>query len=210
MEYNFIAIEGNIGAGKTSLTKKISADFGASEILEEFENNPFLPKFYKDPETHAFSLELFFLAERYNQLKKVLASPGLFENFTVADYFINKSLIFAKATLKGDEYDLFLKLYQIMYANLPKPELLVYLYLNVGKLQQNIAKRGRSYEQDIKSSYLYSIQENYIDFLKKQSDLRVLLIDCNDIDFVNNSRDYDRVIDAIKKPYKKGINRVLL
>lgn len=210
MEYKFIAIEGNIGAGKTSLTKKLAADFGARIILEEFENNPFLPKFYKNPDQHAFSLELFFLAERYNQLKKILSAPDLFENLTVADYFINKSLIFARATLGQDEYDLFHKLYHIMYSSLPKPELLVYLYVNIDNLQRNIAKRGREYEQNIQAEYLFKIQENYIDFLKKQTDFRVLLIDCNAIDFVNRKEDYDRVVAGIKKPYEKGINRLLL
>jgi len=148
--YQFIAIEGNIGAGKTSLAKLIAEKCNAKLILEEFEDNSFLPKFYKDPERFAFPLELSFLAERFQQLKDKLASKDMFKTFTIADYFINKSLIFSRKTLQTDEFKLYNTLFEIINQSLIKPDLLVYLYANVDTLQSNIKKRGRDYEQEIK------------------------------------------------------------
>lgn len=206
--YHFITIEGNIGAGKTSLATKIAEDFDAKLILEQFEDNSFLPKFYKDPDRFAFPLELSFLAERYQQLKDKIGVRDLFKSFTVSDYFINKSLIFSRKTLSTDEFKLYQRLFNIINQSLVKPELLVYLYANVDRLQANIKMRGRNYEQDIENQYLEQIQESYFDFIKQQSDMRILIIDTNNLDFVKNKEDYDYITSLIFKEYSTGIHRI--
>ena len=210
MKYNYIAIEGNIGAGKTSLSTRISEQFNAKLILEHFEDNSFLPKFYEEPDRYAFPLEMSFLAERYQQLKEQLTFQDLFKSFTISDYFINKSLIFSRKTLQKDEYLLYSKLFNIIISSLPQPDLLVYLYLDVDKLKQNIIKRGRSYEQNIKKEYLTKIQAGYFDYIKQQGKMRVLIIDTNNIDFVNNNNDYKSIVDLINREYSIGIHRKVL
>lgn len=210
MRYNFIAIEGNIGAGKTSLATKISEDFNAKLILEQFEDNAFLPKFYKDKAKYAFQLELSFLADRYNQLKTQLTSQDLFKSFTISDYFIFKSLIFSRKTLQDDEFALYSILFKIMSENLPRPELLVYLYVDIDRLKQNIIIRGREYEQNMETDYLEKIQTSYFEYIRQQQDLRVLILDTNKIDFVNNKNHYNMIIDVINKDYDYGINRITL
>ena len=207
MKYNFIAIEGNIGAGKTSLATRISEDYNAKLILEQFEENSFLPKFYKEPEKYAFPLEMSFLASRFQQLKDQLGPQDLFKTFTISDYYIIKSLIFAKKTLQTDEYKLYTRFFNIIHQQLPKPELFVFLHLEIPKLQQNIRLRGRSYEKDIEASYLDKIQEGYFEFIK-QSDLRILVLDTNNIDFVNREEDYRKVVDVIDKEYPEGVHRI--
>ncbi len=207
MKYNFIAIEGNIGAGKTSLATRISEDYNAKLILEQFEENSFLPKFYKEPDKYAFPLEMSFLASRFQQLKDDLGTQDLFKTFTISDYYIIKSLIFAKKTLQKDEFNLYTRFFNIIHQQLPKPELFVFLHVETPKLKQNIRHRGRTYEQDIESSYLDKIQEGYFEFMK-QSDLRILIIDTNNVDFVNREEDYRKVVDAIGKEYSKGIHRI--
>ncbi len=207
MHYNFIAIEGNIGAGKTSLAKMIARDFNARLILEQFEENSFLPKFYKEPEKYAFPLEMSFLASRYAQLKDQLVAMDLFSSFTVSDYFIIKSLIFAKKNLPDDEFKLYTSFFNIVYNQLPKPDLLVYLYVTTEKLQQNIKKRGRPYEQQIKDEYLEKIQEGYFEFIKQQKGLRILILNTNQLDFVNNKEDYQKIIGVINKEYEEGVHR---
>ena len=206
--YNFIAIEGNIGAGKTSLASLIAKEKNAKLILEEFEDNSFLPKFYKDPDRFAFPLELSFLAERYQQLKDKLGAKDLFKTFTIADYFINKSLIFSRKTLQSDEFKLYNTLFEIINQSLIKPDLLVYLYANVGNLQSNIRKRGRDYEQEIEDNYLEKIQESYFEFIKQQTNLRILIIDTNNLDFVNNEEDYKYISSLIFRDYEIGIHRI--
>jgi deoxyadenosine/deoxycytidine kinase len=206
--YQFIAIEGNIGAGKTSLAKKIAKTYNAKLILEQFEDNSFLPKFYKDPDRYAFPLELSFLAERYQQLKETLGVRDLFKDFTVSDYFINKSLIFSRKTLIQDEFKLYSKLFDIMNQSIVKPELLVYLYADVEHLQKNISQRGREYEQEIKDDYLEQIQESYFDFIKHQTDMKILIINTNDLDFVNKDEDFELISSIIFKEYKVGIHRI--
>ena len=206
--YNFICIEGNIGAGKTSLATKISEHFNAKLILEQFEDNPFLPKFYKDQEKYAFPLELSFLASRYQQLTEQLAPQDLFKAFTVSDYLIDKSLIFARNTLPEDECNLYARLFNIMMGSLPRPDLLVYLYVSVDRLQGNIRKRGRSYEQEIADNYLDSIQKGYLEHLKLLQNQRILILDTNRLDFMGNEDHYNTVLEAIFKPYTPGIHRV--
>lgn len=206
--YNFIAIEGNIGAGKTTLSKKIASDFNARLILEQFAENPFLPKFYAEPEKHAFPLELSFLAERYQQLKNELSNQDLFKSGIISDYFFLKSLIFAKANLGDDEFGLYSKLFHIINDSLPKPDLFVYLYHDVERLQENIKKRGRSYEQNISNEYLMKIQNAYFDFIKQLNDLRILVVDVNKIDFANDNEHYNQLLGIINQPYNLGITRV--
>jgi 2-amino-4-hydroxy-6-hydroxymethyldihydropteridine diphosphokinase len=198
-QFNYVAFEGNIGAGKTTLVTKIAEDFNAKTVLERFADNPFLPKFYKDQNRYAFPLEMSFLADRYQQLSDDLAQFDLFKDFLVADYHIFKSLIFAKITLAEDEYRLYRNLFDIIYKEMPKPDLYVYLYQNSERLLQNIKKRGRSYEQEISASYLDKINSGYLDYIKSQSDLNVLIIDVSEKDFVKNQEDYLFILDEIKK-----------
>lgn len=205
--YNYIAIEGNIGAGKTTLSTRMAEQFGARLILEQFEDNSFLPKFYEDPERFAFPLELSFLADRYQQLINKLTVRDMFHPMTIADYFIHKSLIFARKTLGDQEFALYSRVFGIIDNVLPKPDLLVYLYLQIDRLQQNIRKRGRSYEQNIQDDYLGKIQEGYFDYIRQQSGMRVLLIDTNKIDFVANASDYDRLVDLIMQDHPVGVHR---
>lgn len=208
-DYNFIAIEGNIGAGKTSLATLISNEFNAKLILEQFEDNSFLPKFYKEPEKYAFPLEMSFLASRFQQLKDQLGNQDLFKSFTISDYYIVKSLIFAQKTLAEDEFKLYTRFFYIILNQLPKPDLFVYLHVKTPKLQENIKLRGRSYEQDIKGEYLEKIQDGYFEFIKQQSNLPILIIDSNNIDFVHNEDDYRNLVSIINKDYTPGIHRII-
>lgn len=196
-KYNYIAIEGNIGAGKTSLATKIARDFNAKLILERFADNPFLPKFYEDAQRYAFTLEMSFLADRYQQISEDLSQLDLFKDFIVSDYDVFKSLIFSKITLADDEFNLYRKLFNLMYKDLKKPELYVYLYQNTERLQQNIKKRGRDYEQNIANDYLEKINTGYLEFLKTQKDFNVKIIDISNRDFVDNRADYLWVLEKI-------------
>ena len=200
-DYNYMAIEGNIGAGKTSLARQIAFDFNAKLILERFADNAFLPKFYAAPQRYAFTLEMSFLADRYQQISDDLSQLDLFKDFVVSDYDIYKSLIFSKITLPEEEFKLYRKLFFLMYRDIAKPDLYVYLYQNTERLQENIKKRGRDYEQNIKNDYLEKINSGYLDFLKNQSELNVKLIDISDRDFIENRADYLWILEEIcKKP----------
>jgi deoxyadenosine/deoxycytidine kinase len=210
MKYNYIAIEGCIGAGKTTLAEMLAADFNAELILERFADNPFLPKFYKDPTHYAFPLEMSFLTDRYQQLKNLLSKRDLFTDLVIADYFIDKCAIFAKNNLQHDEYNLFLKVYEIISDFLPNPDLLVYLYNTTENLLNNIAKRGRDYEQEIKAEYLESIQENYLTFFKQRAHFPILIIESNALDFVNVADDYDKIKGLFQQEYEIGVNRIIL
>ena len=213
MHHNYIAIEGTIGAGKTSLANMMAADFNGNLVLEEFEEskNPFLPKFYANPSQYAFQLEMTFLALRYQQLKDRLSTLDMFSDFVIADYYAAKSLVFSRNNLQEDEYELFARFYGIVFSTMPKPDLLVYLYRDVENLQQNIRKRGRGYEQSISDEYLSNIQQGYMEFLRQQqNEMSILLLDVNNIDFVADKSDYQRVVEAIDKPYPMGVNRVIL
>jgi len=211
MKHKFVVIEGLIGAGKTSLSKKIAEQFNAKLILEKFADNPFLPKFYKEPDKYSFQLELSFLAERYHQLKEELSTGDLFKNFLISDYYFTKSLIFAKSTLVDDEYHLFRNLFNIILTTLPKPDLYVYLHLNPENALKNIHKRGRDYEQSINIGYLDKIRQNYFEYFKQEQKLKFLIIDTNGIDFVNNKSDFEALINVIfNHDYQYGINRKIL
>ncbi|GAA4314355.1 2-amino-4-hydroxy-6-hydroxymethyldihydropteridine diphosphokinase [Pontixanthobacter gangjinensis] len=196
---NYIAVEGNIGAGKTSFSTMVSEDFNAKLILERFKDNPFLPKFYENKERYAFPLEMSFLADRYQQLSDDLAQYDLFKDFVISDYDVFKSLIFAKITLHEDEYSLYHKLFHLMYKELVKPELYIYLYQNTERLLENIKKRGRDYEQNIQPDYLVDINKSYLNFIKSQSNMKVQVIDISGLDFVSNRKDYLWLLSEIDK-----------
>ena len=211
IKYKYIVIEGNIGVGKTSLATKIAEEFNAKLILEQFADNPFLPKFYQDPERYSFQLELSFLAERYQQLKKEMSNQDLFYSFIIADYYFMKSLIFAQSTLIKDEYNLYRQLFMIIYESLPKPDLYVYLHVKPENLLSNIKKRSRNYEQGIKTDYLESIQTGYFEFFRQNPKIRYLVLDVNQLDFVEDNKDYGIVKEAIfNKEYHTGVNRLIL
>jgi deoxyguanosine kinase len=211
IKYNYVIIEGNIGAGKTTLAEKIAFQFDARLVLERFAENPFLPKFYDDPFKYSFPLELSFLADRYKQLKEEIVVQDLFKTFTIADYYFMKSLVFAATTLNGDEYNLYRQIFYIIYGSLPKPDIYVYLHLNTEKLLQNIEKRGRNYEKSITIEYLQKIQDSYFTFFRQNPENRYLVIDINNIDFVGNENHYTKVIDTIfYDNYPVGLNKVIL
>ncbi len=197
--YNYIAIEGNIGAGKTTLAKMISDEFNTRLVLERFADNPFLPKFYKDKERFALPLEMSFLADRYQQLSDDIAQYDLFKNLIVSDYYIFKSLIFSQVTLQKEEYALYRRIFDIMYKEITKPDLYIYLYQNTDRLLENIKKRGRDYEQNIQAGYLDKIHKGYFNFIKTEQNLNTLIIDVSDMDFVKNIKDYENIIKKIQK-----------
>lgn len=205
--HNFIAIEGNIGAGKTTLAKMLERDFGSRLVLEQFTDNPFLPLFYKNPERYAFPVELFFMTERHKQLQETLSQRDLFSQFIVADYFFIKTLLFAKNNLNDEEYRLFQSLFHTLNATFSKPDLLVYLHRSVGDLTKNIGNRGREYEQKIKPEYLQSLQDAYFNYFKTEKELPILIIDVTGVDFWNNESDYKKILGLMRRSYSKGIHR---
>lgn len=195
---SFIAIEGNIGAGKTTLANKIAEDYNGKLVLERFADNPFLPKFYEDQGRYAFPLEMSFLADRYQQFTDDTSQFDLFKNFMVSDYDIYKSLIFAQVTLQKDEFNLYRKLFNLMYKEVKKPRIYVYLYQSTERLLENIKNRGRSYEQSIEPAYLDKINKGYFDFFKSYPEQNTLIIDVGELDFVSSLKDYNTIIDRIK------------
>lgn len=203
MKYHFITVEGNIGAGKTTLSHLLAKHYSARLILEEFADNPFLPKFYENPSQYAFPLELFFLAERYKQLKDLIQQQDLFHSVTISDYLFTKCLLFARVNLPDDEYRLYHRLFEIIHQQLLKPDLLIYLHAPVKKLQQNIKKRNRSYELNIPDEYLLSIQETYEAYIK-QPQMVTLIIDTENADFLGNEAHLKVVTDALEKEYEPG------
>ncbi|MBI9068563.1 MAG: deoxynucleoside kinase [Salinivirgaceae bacterium] len=210
-DYQYIIIEGNIGAGKTTLASKIAMDYNAKLVLEQFQDNPFLPKFYKEPDRYSFTLELSFLAARYKQLNDEISSKDLFKNFTIADYYFVKSLIFSRSTLEEDEYNLYRQLFNIIYQQLPLPNIYVYLHASPEKLLQNIKSRGRDYEAGITLEYLANIQKSYFDYFKSENRFPILIVDTGNSDFVKNQADYNKIIETIfNNTYSNGINRIFL
>ena len=207
----FLVIEGNIGAGKTTLAGMLAEEYNAKLILEQFADNPFLPKFYKDQERYSFPLELSFLADRYNQIKKEIFNLDLFHSFIIADYYFMKSAIFAQNTLKDDEYRLFRQIFDIISDAMPKPDLYVYLHADVENLLKNIERRGRDYEKAIEAEYLEKIKQGYFNFFRHINTFPVLVIDTNQIDFVHNPNHFQHIQEAIfDQKYKNGINRLIL
>lgn len=203
----FIAIEGNIGAGKTTLSRRLAEEYNRRLILEEFSDNPFLPPFYREPERYAFPVELFFMAERHKQLQNELAQTDLFSNGVIADYIFIKTLLFARNTLPEEEFRLFSRLFKVMDAGFPNPDMIVYLHRPVEALQANIAKRGREYEQEMKDDYLQSVQQAYFNYFGTQKETPVLILDLGDIDFTQDESAYDDIKEAIAKSYPIGLSR---
>lgn len=206
--YQYIAIEGNIGAGKTTLCKMLEADYNCKLILEQFADNPFLPFFYENQERYAFSVELFFMTERHKQLQENLAQQSLFTDFIIADYFFLKTLLFAKNNLNKEENRLFQRLFNILNSTFPKPELLVYLHRSVDNLITNIKHRGRTYEQDIQPEYLQGIQNTYFDYFKTESKLPILIIDVDQINFLTSQEHYQMIVEALSKTYAPGVHHL--
>ena len=209
MNYNFITIEGNIGAGKTTLSNILSKHFNARLILEEFADNPFLPKFYENPQQYAFPLELFFMAERYKQLKDLLQTKDMFQTVTISDYLFTKCLLFAKVNLPNEEFRLYQKLFDIINPQIVQPDILIYLHTPVNKLQENIKKRNRTYEQEIPNDYLFSLQETYTQYIK-QHHIKTLFVDASNADFINNEEHVQAIINALDKEYEDGQHFITL
>jgi deoxyadenosine/deoxycytidine kinase len=203
MNYHFITIEGNIGAGKTTLSHLLSRHFNARLILEEFADNPFLPKFYENPKLYAFPLELFFMAERYKQLKDLIQQKDLFQNVTISDYLFTKCLLFAKVNLPDDEFRLIKDCLRSYISNCLQPDLLIYLHTPVSRLQKNIKKRNRAYEQNIPDEYLFNIQQTYTHYIKEHN-IKTLFIDASNADFLGNEKHLKVVIDALENDYEQG------
>lgn len=203
MNYHFITIEGNIGAGKTTLAHLLSKHYNARLILEQFADNPFLPKFYENPQQYAFPLELFFMAERYKQLKELIHTKDLFHNVTISDYLYIKCLLFAKVNLPEAEFRLYQKLFEIINQQLVQPDLLIYLHVPIHKLQSNIRKRNRPFEQAIPDEYLFKLQETYIDYIK-QHNIKTVFIDASNADFLGNEAHLKVVVDALERDFEEG------
>jgi len=209
MKYNFVTIEGNIGAGKTTLANILSKHLNARLLLEEFADNPFLPKFYENPNQYAFPVELFFMAERFKQLKDLLQTKDLFQQITISDYLFNKCLLFAKVTLSDDEFRLYQRLFDIIIPQILQPDLLIYLHAPVNRLKDNIKKRNRSYEQNIPDDYMFNIQETYTQYIK-QHPIKTLVVDASNADFISNSKHLDVILEALDKEYEEGQHYIFL
>lgn len=209
--YRYIAVEGNIGAGKTSFTKMVKDEYNCRLILEEFDENPFLPLFYENPKRYAFTVELFFMTERYKQMEdSLVAQQSLFSDFTISDYVFVKTLIFARKNLSEKEFKLFQQLFTTLQQNFPNPDLLVFLHRNVDILLKNINKRGREYEKNISRDYLYNIQDSYFEYFRNIVSFPILIIDLGDIDFIKEKQYYDILKSIIAKNYNPGVHRVTL
>lgn len=206
MKNQFIAIEGNIGAGKTTLATMLATEWDARLMLEQFAENPFLPLFYENPDKYAFPLELSFLGERFEQLKNTLVKTNLFNPMVVSDYYILKSLLFARVNLAEAEYNLFHKLFYLIAESFPKPDLLIYLNTSITDLQQNIRLRGRSYEQNIKDEYLLDLHKNYMEAFKLEQGLPIIVLNTSGKDFVKDPEIYHQVKIHIKKGYPAGLH----
>lgn len=203
MKYNFITVEGNIGVGKTTLAEILANHFNAKLVLEEFAENPFLSKFYENQQQYAFPLELFFMAERYKQLKDIVNTKDLFQKVTISDYLFTKCLLFAKVNLLEEEFRLYQKLFDIIHQQLIFPDILIYLHAPVQRLQENIKKRNRTYEQSIADEYLFNIQETYTSYIK-QHNIKTIFIDASNADFLGNEKHVQVVLDALEKEYETG------
>jgi deoxyguanosine kinase len=211
LKYRYLVIEGNIGAGKTSLASLLAKETGSRLVLESFRDNPFLERFYKDPDRYAFQLELSFLSERYHQIKTELGHVDLFGQSVISDYYLAKSFIFSKHNLKDDEMKLFEKLFSIINLQAPVPDLYVYLHLPVEKLMENIKQRGRPFEKNIRKEYLKEIQDGYFGFFKSQQNMKIVVIDTSHVDFVNRNSDLQQLKKVILYgDFGVGLNRLIL
>ncbi len=205
--YRYVSIEGNIGSGKTSLVDRLCTDLNGKKILEQFADNPFLPLFYEDPERYAFSVELFFMTERYKQLQNDLTAPDLFNPHIISDFFFIKSLLFARKNLGAEEYKLYQMLFSVLNKTFPDPDLMVYLHRDTEYLLHNIKLRNRPYEQQIEADYLIKIQNSYFEYLRNITSFPVLILDIKDMDFVGNENNYETIKFLISKEYQPGVHR---
>ncbi|MCX6189969.1 MAG: deoxynucleoside kinase [Bacteroidetes bacterium] len=208
--YKYIAIEGCIGAGKTELSLLLAKRLGAKLMLEQFEDNPFLPKFYGDKRRYAFPLEMSFLASRYHQLSTDLQQDNLFENFIVADYIIQKCLLFSRLTLDEEEYKLYNRLFQIIQLNCPAPDLLVYIYRDTTQLMKHIKERNRDYERSIDETYLDNIQNGYLEMFKNHTSQRILLLDAHHFDYVGDKNNFEIIFRLLQQDYPIGVTKITL
>jgi deoxyguanosine kinase len=208
--YNFIAIEGNIGAGKTTVCTMLAEEFSCRLILEQFTDNPFLPLFYDQPERYGFPVELFFMTERHKQLQEAFASIDMFTPLSIADYFFLKTLLFAKNNLIEEEFRLFQRLFDVLNATFPKPDILVYLHRSVDDLMFNIKKRGRQFETDISAEYLTEIQNVYFEYFRTEKSLPIVIIDVENIDFINDKKAYEKLINILTQSFSNGVHRLTL
>jgi len=206
--YKYICIEGNIGSGKTSLVEKLCFEYSATKVLEQFQDNPFLPLFYQNPERYAFTVELFFLTERYKQLQNTIVTPDMFVQHIISDFTFVKSLLFARKNLEEEEYRLFQMLYSVFTKSFPNPDILVYLHRDVDMVIENIKQRSRAYEQDISPDYLKRIQDSYFEYLRNITSFPVLILDLQDMDFVSNETNYETLKFLISKQYTPGVHRM--
>ena len=207
MNYKSISIEGNIGVGKTTLAKLLSNDLGYKLILETFENNPFLKDFYENLNKNALPLELFFLAERYELLK--LNSEDMFFSGTVSDFIFDKSKLFAVNTLKDYELNIFNKIFSLMKKSVKNPEILIYLHSDLSSLENKITKRGRVYENNIRSDYLKKLNDTYLDYINKRTEFPVILIDVTNLDFKNNSKHFNLIKNIIFQEHENGVTKFI-
>ncbi len=208
--YQFVCIEGNIGSGKTSLVEKLSTDYGGRILLEEFEDNPFLPLFYNDPERYAFTVELFFMTERYKQMQNHMSNQDLFNRYLFTDFSFIKTLLFARKNLQKEEYKLFQMLFSVLNKSFPTPDLMVFLHRDTEHLINNIRERNRSYELSITQEYLKTIQDSYFEYLRNITSFPVLILDIKDLDFVSNATHYETIKFLISKQYNPGVHRISL
>jgi len=208
--YKFICVEGNIGSGKTSLCDLLAKKYPVQLVLEEFDDNPFLPFFYQNPERFAFTVELFFMAERHKQLSQITMQKDLFYDFTLADYSFWKTLIFARKNLGEKEYRLFQRLFNILNTASPNPDLLIYLHRTPEKLLKQINMRDRNYEGNITIEYLKNIQDSYFEFFYSQPSYPIVIVDVEDFDFVYNSAHLEEIEHIIFKEYRPGLHRISL
>jgi len=210
VKYKFITIEGNIGAGKTTLASLLAEEFHGQLILEAFEDNPYLPKFYEDNSKYALQLEMSFLIERYQQLTRIFSEPNIFSNFTVTDYMLKKCLLFSKVNLTKQEYKLYKHFFDQVYKKLPKPEIIFYLHADTDQLMRNIRKRGRDYEANISRVYLNRLEKMYFEFFKQNPENKYVIIDVNNVDWISNVFAYRQLLKLFDQEYKIGMNFVKL
>ncbi|MEZ5015276.1 MAG: deoxynucleoside kinase [Chitinophagales bacterium] len=207
MQYKIITVEGNIGSGKTSFAKKLSNDIGARLILETFADNPFLQKFFVRQQDYALGMEMFFMAERYEQLKAEFIDPELFDDKMVIDYLFTKSLLYARVNLDDAEFALYQKIFNILNPKLPRPDLIVYLHSDLDRLVENIRKRGREFEQTVRKDYLKKIEEVYFEYFRQHPLQRTVILNVSDADFVGNAADYRKILAVLEQDLPEGVHR---